>query len=287
MSKADNLTEFLTGVAGKLRSLLGETARMSPQAFEEKIQAVYDRGLANGGPAAGKITATAKDVRKGKVFGSGGPNTLTGTMNVTGPDCLASSGSGSGHKLTAGVLLGSYSGEAYAGKQCLYMQVDNESYLDNVRYYMAEADTVAEAIKLTADKLVSGQTVLGVSGKAVPMVMASFEINYAGGSTNPAATGCAAYGATKSGTGYVTLPAGTYRVVGHAGYDTTAGIGLWVAKQGALGTALKSGTKLDYVQECAIDATLTLSAATTVTVVAHSDTAGHGRRGAVTITKTA
>lgn len=287
MSKADNLTEFLAGVADKLRALLGETARMSPQAFEEKIQEVYDRGAANGGPAADKITATAKDVRKGKVFGSGGPGTLTGTMKVTGPDYLASSGSGAGHKLTGAVLYSDYTGEEMAGKKCLYMQADNESYLDNVRYYMAEAETVAEAIKLTADKLVSGQTVLGVSGKAVPMVMASFEINYAGGSTNPAATGCAAYGATKSGTGYVTLPAGTYRVVGHASYDSTEGIGLWVAKQGALGTALKSGTKLDYVQECAIDATLTLSAATTVTVVAHSDTAGHGRRGAVTITKTA
>ena len=164
MSKADNLTEFLTGIAGKLRTLLGETAKMSPQTFEEKIQAVYNRGLANGGPAAGKITAAAKDVRKGKVFGSGGPNTLTGTMDVTTPDCLASSGSGSGHKLTSGVLLGSYTGEEYEGKQCLYMQVDNESYLDNVRYYMAEADTVAEAIKLTGDKLVSGQTVLGVVG---------------------------------------------------------------------------------------------------------------------------
>lgn len=164
MSKADNLTEFLTGIAGKLRGLLGETARMSPQAFEEKIQAVYDRGLANGGPAAGKITAAAKDVKKGKVFGSGGPNTLTGTMDVTTPDYLASSGSGSGHKLTSGVLLGSYSGGEYEGKQCLYMQVANESYLDNVRYYMAPQETVAETIKLTEDKLVSGQTVLGVTG---------------------------------------------------------------------------------------------------------------------------
>ena len=113
-------------------------------------------------------------------------------------------------------------------------------------------------------------------------------MDYTGGYSYKAAMACAAYGAAvkSSTTGYVTLPAGTYRVVGHAGYGTSAGIGLWVAKQGALGTALKSGTKLDYVQECAIDASLTLSAATTVTVVAHSDTAGHGRRGAVTITKT-
>lgn len=205
----------------------------------------------------------------------------------------------SGHSVCSGKVAGGF--PVYASQNYEVLTVDDITVGNNVAFKLPRAaytyngqiyvrtprEVMAEKIGLTADKLVSGQTVLGVSGKAVPMVMASFEINYAGGSTNPAATGCAAYGATKSGTGYVTLPAGTYRVVGHASYDSTEGIGLWVAKQGALGTALKSGTKLDYVQECAIDATLTLSAAATVTVVAHSDTAGHGRRGAVTITKTA
>ena len=84
MAKNDNLTDFLRGIADRLRALLGTADPINPQDFEDKIQTVrdeaYSQGFAEGGPTG--ITATAPDVLSGKVFGSGGSAKATGTILV-------------------------------------------------------------------------------------------------------------------------------------------------------------------------------------------------------------
>ena len=44
MSKTDNMTDFLTGIADKLRALLGTGDKIHVQSFEERIEQVYQKG---------------------------------------------------------------------------------------------------------------------------------------------------------------------------------------------------------------------------------------------------
>ena len=44
MSKTDNMTDFLTGIADKLRALLGPGDKIPVQSFEERIEQVYQKG---------------------------------------------------------------------------------------------------------------------------------------------------------------------------------------------------------------------------------------------------
>lgn len=44
MSKLNNLTDFLTSLAGKFRSKLGTTGAINPQDFDSKVDEVYEKG---------------------------------------------------------------------------------------------------------------------------------------------------------------------------------------------------------------------------------------------------
>ena len=44
MSKTNNMTDFLTGIADKLRLLLGTEDKIPVQSFEERIEQVYEKG---------------------------------------------------------------------------------------------------------------------------------------------------------------------------------------------------------------------------------------------------
>ena len=44
MAKNNNLTDFLKGIADKLRSVLGTSELIDPQDFETKIDDVYTQG---------------------------------------------------------------------------------------------------------------------------------------------------------------------------------------------------------------------------------------------------
>lgn len=44
MSKSNNLTDFLTGIANKIRALTGETELIDPQDFEDRLDLVYQAG---------------------------------------------------------------------------------------------------------------------------------------------------------------------------------------------------------------------------------------------------
>ena len=153
MAKNDNLTDFLRGIADRLRALLGTADPINPQDFEDKIQTVrdeaYSQGFAEGGPTG--ITATAPDVLSSKVFGSGGSAKATGTM----PDNIGSSKAVAwgynGTNLYMAFAHGHYPAETHWNKANT-----SEVYVPNAN--------VASVIGLTAAKLLKGQTVLGITG---------------------------------------------------------------------------------------------------------------------------
>ena len=145
MAKNDNLTDFLRGIAERLRALLGTADLIDPQDFENKIQGVYDKGFSEGGPTG--ITATAPDVLTGKVFGSGGNTKSTGTMPKRASVSTASAVSYDGVRVTGRFPNGYYPNYDSSGAAL---------YLPNAN--------VASAIGLTAAKLVQGQSVLGITG---------------------------------------------------------------------------------------------------------------------------
>ena len=192
MAKNDNLTDFLRGLADKLRALLGTAEPLNPQKFEEKMQAVWDeaygKGFAEGGPTG--ITATAADVLSGKVFGSGGNAKATGTMPKRASVSTASAVSYDGVRVTGRFPNGYYPNYDSSGAAL---------YLPNAN--------VASAIGLTAAKLLKGQTVLGIAGTGTPLGAAIWHSGPQYGNANipPKYT----YGVVASGT----LPAGTYRFV--------------------------------------------------------------------------
>lgn len=150
MAKNDNLTDYLTGLADKLRGLLGQTERMNPQSFEEKIQEVYDRGFASGGPDAESITATAEQVVSGKTFGAGGQEVRTGTMPLRATGQAANS--------------------CVLRDETLYYRLPHGCWPNTYSDTECEAGmgqaAVAEAIGLTAEKLMEGNTILGIAGNA-------------------------------------------------------------------------------------------------------------------------
>lgn len=164
MAKNDNLTDFLRGIADKLRSLMGTSAAINPQDFEDKIQSVYDKGFSEGGPTG--ITAAASDVLAGKVYGSGGSAKATGTM----PDQSTSI-----YNITTDTTNQS--------KGAFWLRPENDLWIVpgkgywgawdwNVSRLTITAANLRSAIGLTAAKLMKGNTVLGISGTGVPVACA-------------------------------------------------------------------------------------------------------------------
>ena len=184
MAKNDNLTDFLRGLADKLRALLGTAEPLNPQEFEEKIQGVYDKGFSQGGPTG--ITATAADVLSGKVFGSGGSAKATGTMpNSAGATLTTTTRSFSGGYLS--------------------YQPPGVGYVDTSTKLRCAQGNVASTIGLTAAKLVAGNTVLGIAGTGGTPYGC-----WLGTSNYPGSVPVAYTNMTKSGNGVVIPSAGTY-----------------------------------------------------------------------------
>lgn len=267
MAKNNNLTDFLRGIADKLRALLGTADQINPQEFEDKIQSVYDKGFSEGGPTG--ITATAADVLNGKVFGSGGSAKATGTMPSRASVSTASTVTYDGVRVTGRFPYGYYPNYDSSGAAL---------YLPNAN--------VASTIGLTAAKIVSGNTILGIAGSAVKACGANFKFTSGGYIENEGAnrklpdSGNAWGDASVVSTRYVKLPAGNYYVVGCCGYLTGgqgSGGKVYIAKSGALGTSLfdASLTATSAGSGRATYGTfygsLTLSADTTVTVVLIQD----------------
>ena len=228
MAKNNNLGDFLTGIADKLRGLLGESGKMSPQAFETKIQDVYDRGLANGGPAASKITAKAGDVVSGKIFGSGGPNTLTGTMPHY-PDTYTD------HTKTEVIE-----------RDYLAYHIPRGAYtVSGGPYIRATKAQVTTAIGLTVNKIACGNTVLGVVGSVwVPVGIALACAATSGRS------GIVITGGTIITNGYGTFSGGNSYDSGSevAGKDVTSKLVFTVAKAGKYRVSGFQNTNIRFVR---------------------------------------
>lgn len=155
MAKTNNLTDFLTGLADKFRSKLGGTALINPQNFESKIDEVYQKGYdsAPQGVDTSDATAAADDVQNGKTFYAGGVK-KTGSLNVT-----------------AGLVDSAVTVVDEPGNNQIYAQNAGISqkaiYNKNTKTkLLIPYEKAISAIGLTADKIVSGNTVLGVAGTA-------------------------------------------------------------------------------------------------------------------------
>ena len=155
MAKTNNLTDFLTGLADKLRAKLGGTALINPQSFESKIDEVYQKGYdsAPQGVDTSDATAAADDVQNGKTFYAGGVK-KTGSLNVT-----------------AGLIDSAVTVVDEPRNNRIYAQNAGISqkaiYNKNTKTkLLIPYEKAISAIGLTADKIVSGNTILGVAGTA-------------------------------------------------------------------------------------------------------------------------
>ena len=155
MAKTNNLTDFLTGLADKFRSKLGGTALINPQSFESKIDEVYQKGYdsAPQGVDTSDATAAADDVQNGKTFYAGGVK-KTGSLNVT-----------------AGLIDSAVTVVDEPRNNLIYAQNAGISqkaiYNKNTKTkLLIPYEKTISAIGLTADKIVSGNTILGVAGTA-------------------------------------------------------------------------------------------------------------------------
>lgn len=155
MAKTNNLTDFLTGLADKFRAKLGGTALINPQSFESKIDEVYQKGYdsAPQGVDTSDATAAADDVQNGKTFYAGGVK-KTGSLNVT-----------------AGLIDSAVTVVDEPRNNRIYAQNAGISqkaiYNKNTKTkLLIPYEKAISAIGLTADKIVSGNTILGVAGTA-------------------------------------------------------------------------------------------------------------------------
>ena len=156
MAKTNNLTDFLTGLADKFRSKLGGTALINPQSFESKIDEVYQKGYddAPKGTDVSDTTATPFDVLAGKEFYVASGNKDEGMISAK--DSWINP-AGSVTDVPNSKLLKANSIPEGGG----VMLNTGAVYTLNVPY-----SAVTNAIGLTGDKIVSGNTVLGVAGTA-------------------------------------------------------------------------------------------------------------------------
>lgn len=156
MAKTNNLTNFLTGLADKFRSKLGGTALINPQSFESKIDEVYQKGYddAPKGTDVSDTTATPFDVLAGKYFYLANGTKEEGMISAK--DSWMNS-AGSVTDVPNSKLLKANS-IPEGGSVTLNT---GAVYTLNVPYSI-----VTGAIGLTGDKIVSGNTVLGVAGTA-------------------------------------------------------------------------------------------------------------------------
>ena len=163
MAKTNNLTDFLTGLAGKFRSKLGGTALINPQSFESKIDEVYQKGYddAPKGTDVSDTTATAADVLQGKIFYGADGTKQTGEVYVM--DSLAGRITNYGGTISGGSVTDSNGTIGFHSDPYGF-----PLYLKGTGGFSVEApySVVAQAIGLTGDKIVSGNTILGVSGTA-------------------------------------------------------------------------------------------------------------------------
>lgn len=156
MAKTNNLTDFLTGLADKFRSKLGGTALINPQNFESKIDEVYQKGYddAPKGTDVSDTTATPFDVRAGKYFYLADGTKEEGMIS---PVDSWMNPAGSVTDVPNSKLLKANS----IPEGGSVMLNTGAVYTLNVPY-----SAVTNAIGLTGDKIVSGNTVLGVAGTA-------------------------------------------------------------------------------------------------------------------------
>ncbi len=175
-----NLASFLGDLARILKNYSKTSGTIKPKDFGDEVSKVYGRGYASALPAWSNYDVEPSDVRSGKRFVTKS-NTATsvGGITVNG----VASGVGTMPVVTA-LQTTTYKNEIMAkpngsngetvvystkrdskGTAYLMMGIPNNTYINGAKWVIEEAGAVANELKISANDIAEGSSVLGITGK--------------------------------------------------------------------------------------------------------------------------